>query len=127
MIHRIERYFQYSDERGSIEGLIQSGVWKEINLIISDKDCIRGRHYHKKTIELFIVLEGTVEVTTQTIINDVLTEDIGKNLVHEGDVFLIYPNILHTFHTKTDAKWINALSEPIINETPDIHYLQKNI
>ena len=58
MIHHIERYFRHSDPRGSIEGLIQWGTWKEINLIRSEKNC--WKYYHQNTIELFIILEGII-------------------------------------------------------------------
>ncbi len=120
MIKLIERYFKHKDERGSIEGLINIGNWKELNIITSIANTIRGNHYHKHAQELFIILEGEIEVTTQRIKDDKLFGEIFVNKVKDGDVFIVEPMVNHIFSLKKDSKWINALSTPIDQDSPDI-------
>ena len=48
MIEFIPNYIEYSDKRGSFLGLINFGNWKEINIICSEADTVRGDHYHKR-------------------------------------------------------------------------------
>jgi mannose-6-phosphate isomerase-like protein (cupin superfamily) len=121
MIKFIDHYFQYSDERGSLLGLINQGNWEEINLITSQQDVIRGNHYHKDTIELFIILDGEIEVTVN-LIDSQLSETY---TVHGGDVFIIEPMVNHTFNVKKDSQWLNALNKKTNQEHPDIHRIQK--
>lgn len=112
------RYFQNHDERGSIEGLINTGTWREINKISSVAGSIRGKHYHQRTRELFIILNGRIEVLLEKIENNVV---VGADCVEvcAGDVFVIGPYIQHTFTVITDAVWLNALSEPFDQDDPD--------
>jgi len=121
MLRFVNRYFVHTDDRGSIEGLIHDGIWRELNLITSDVDIIRGDHYHKKTQELFIILEGEIEVRTQKVIDGKLQGTVSKNTVKNGDVFYVEPMTNHIFIPKTFSKWINALSEPMDQLTPDMH------
>src|ERR1035437_2350243 len=120
MIRFIDNYFRHFDERGSLIGLINEGTWKEINIITSKKDIVRGNHYHNYTLELFIILEGEIEVTVQSIECD----SMEKHLVRSGDVFIIEPMINHIFSAKKDSKWINALSRKIEQANPDIHRIK---
>lgn len=112
------RYFQSHDERGTIEGLINIGTWREINKISSVAGSIRGKHYHKKTQELFIILDGRIKVFLEKIENNiVISTDCVE--VRAGDVFIIAPYIQHTFTVIADAVWLNALSEPFDQRNPD--------
>lgn len=127
MIERIERYFTASDERGSIEGLANFGEWEEINLIRSLAGTIRGNHYHKETIELFLILEGEILVSTCMVGQDNRPGEVtNKYYVKAGDVFLINPMVNHTFQVIMDSRWINLLSKKSDSQNPDIHCLPKN-
>ena len=124
MLHFVNRYFVHTDERGSIEGLINSGNWKEINLVTSDTGIIRGNHYHKKTNELFIILEGEIKVLTQKINQGNPVDEVRENYVKGGDVFIIKPMTNHIFIPLKPSKWINALSEPIDKNNPDFYRIE---
>ena len=121
MIQTISRYFIYKDERGKFEGLINFGNWKEFNLVETEARVVRGDHYHKKTKEIFIILEGIVKVTAQKIIKNKLTGDIEEKILIKGEVILIEPFVNHIFYTLEKSKWINILSHPIQKNDPDIH------
>jgi dTDP-4-dehydrorhamnose 3,5-epimerase-like enzyme len=125
MIKFIQSYFNYKDDRGSIQGIINQGNWREVNLIESDKGVIRGNHYHKSSKELFIIIEGQIEV---------VVERVGKKssnketyTVKAGDVFLIEPMVLHSFNVLTKAKWLNMLNKRIEQANPDIHRITQHV
>jgi len=121
MIKFIKHYFEHTDERGYLKGLLNEGKWEEINLIFSNSGAVRGKHYHEKTYEVFIILEGEIQVLLQKVDNEKLVGDEVKTLVKEGDVFLIEPFTQHTFFVLKDSKWINVLSRKINPDNPDIH------
>ena len=126
MIRFVNRYFEYKDDRGSIQGLINEGDWQELNLVISEPGILRGNHYHKKTRELFIILEGEIEIHTQQVIEDKFKGQISIDVVTTNDVFLVEPMINHIFIPKSFSKWINALSEPLDQENPDMYRVTIN-
>ena len=124
MLQFVNRYFVHNDERGSIQGLINQGNWRELNFIISDAGVVRGNHYHKKTQELFIILEGEIEVRTQAVREGKLVGDLSVHQVKAGDVFWVEPMTNHIFTPHKSSKWINALSEPVDNEHPDFYRIE---
>jgi dTDP-4-dehydrorhamnose reductase len=117
----IRPYFAFSDSRGSIVGIDQFHVWKEINYIESRENCTRGNHYHKFTTEGFYIIRGKIHISTI---------DIKNNKVHEfdvspGDSFIVAPNTLHIFTTQEKSAWINFLSIPMKGKKKDFYTLQK--
>jgi len=116
---KLKPYFNYSDERGQLYGIIQKGIWKEINHITSSAGSIRGNHYHKKTLELFYIISGTIEVFIKNLRNG---KETSFNVI-SGDIFIVEPYELHTFNIKTDSSWINMLSKRIDHNKPDIYRL----
>jgi mannose-6-phosphate isomerase-like protein (cupin superfamily) len=120
LYRRIEQYFEHIDPRGSIQGLINSGSWREINLISSDAGAVRGRHYHKLTEECFIILSGRILVKFRKPLpgkSDLYAEMI----FYAGDVFTVNPLVEHTFEILEKAQWINLLSIPMDSEHSDFY------
>lgn len=118
MIKRIVRYFHVNDARGCIEGLVNQGTWREINLVKSNPGAVRGGHFHKNTEELFIVLEGSITVSLEAVHGE-HNKDTIKHEISAGDVFIIPPYVQHTFTVRTSAVWLNALSIPMDKDKPD--------
>jgi len=121
MIKLISPYFNYTDERGSITGIINSGEWRELNIIRSDSGIIRGNHYHQKTRELFVILDGEIEIHIQNVEYNKLSGETEIFSVKAGDVFIVEPMINHTFIPKKPSRWINALSISMGSNDQDIH------
>lgn len=119
----IKPYFLHHDPRGSILGIIQNKSWKEINFIKSKKGCVRGNHYHKKTLECFFIVSGKIQVLVKNLKN----KKIKKFIAKENDIFIIKPFELHTFKILENAQWINMLSKPIKKESNDIFKLKESI
>ena len=124
MLKLIDRYFVHKDPRGQLEGLINSGTWEEMNLISSLPDIVRGNHYHKETVELFIILDGRISITLQDVKDGILVGSESTTEVGGGDVFQIDPLINHTFSIVEEARWINVLSRRIDPQAPDIHTVE---
>ena len=117
MIKFIERYNVNEDERGRFEGLINFGSWEEFNLVSIVKGKTRGGHYHKYTHEAFIMLEGMVSVELENA-QAPLKQSV---TVKKGDVFIISPNVFHTFSALENSSWINVLSKKHDRNDPDFH------
>jgi dTDP-4-dehydrorhamnose 3,5-epimerase-like enzyme len=113
----IKPYKTFKDVRGELTGIINSGTWREVNYLETAKNQIRGNHYHKKTLELFYILEGKIEISIKNIKNN----KTKKLTVVTGTIILIEPFELHTFLSKTKCRWINILSKKISDKKPDIH------
>lgn len=121
MLTFVARYFIHTDDRGSIQGLINTGNWREMNLITSDAGVVRGNHYHRKIRELFIILDGEIEIRTQAIKRGRLAGAPVVQTVQAGDVFWIEPMTNHIFTPKKPSRWINALSAPVDPAKPDFY------
>ena len=120
MIKFIENYFQHKDDRGSITGLVDFGQWEELNIIESEAGIKRGNHYHKNTEELFVILDGKIKISLQSVNDNKLEGEIIEYEVKQGDVFIIEVNTNHVFEILEKSRWINMLSIKTDMNSPDI-------
>jgi dTDP-4-dehydrorhamnose 3,5-epimerase-like enzyme len=119
-IRKLAYYMQRHDERGLFRGLVNSGDWREINLVQSSAGTVRGNHYHKETHEVIFLLYGEAEVTFQNI------HDPHEQIVFHlsaGEGIEVTPYILHTLRYLTDSEHIALLSHPFDPADPDLHTL----
>ena len=102
--------FQHIDDRGSLTQLIHNG-FKQINVLDSKKGVERGFHFHKRSVEAFYVISGSVEVT--------LWDKNSKETVvfNKGDFFEIHPFVLHNMLFLEDCLMVQMYDEPV--ENPD--------
>jgi dTDP-4-dehydrorhamnose 3,5-epimerase-like enzyme len=120
MYRHLPHYFEHRDARGSITGLLNEGNWREINLIASDAGTTRGRHYHKETLECFVVLTGKIHVMFRRPSPPGQWEQAECTFT-TGDVFIVEPHVEHTFHILEKTQWINLLSTPVDTAHPDFY------
>ena len=112
-------YMATEDSRGTFTGIINSGIWEEINVITTKAGSVRGGHYHKFTSELFYILRGEIEVE--------VSKEGSANEVHpvrSGSIFLIEPYEVHTFRCQTSCTWINVLSKKM--DASSMDFFRKN-
>lgn len=116
----LPRFFEHTDTRGSISGLLNEGNWREMNLICSDAGAVRGRHYHKTTLECFVILSGRIHVSFRKPLCYGTWEHANHDF-SAGDVFIVEPLVEHTFHIRETAQWVNLLSQPVDPQNPDFY------
>lgn len=116
----IEPFHEYLDERGKIFGITNNNNWEESNFILSKKGSIRGRHYHKETLELIFLIEGEIQIR----LIDLKSQTKKSILLKKNQILLIEKFVYHEFEILKKSKWINLLSKKFNNEKPDIHYIK---
>lgn len=107
--------FQHRDARGSLVQLVNSG-YEQINVLESITGATRGAHFHKRAVEVFYVVNGSVEVK---LWNKETEETVS---FCQGDFFEIHPFILHTMYFPEDCLMVQMYDIPVENEdgTKDI-------
>ena len=100
--------FQHVDDRGSLTQLIHDG-FKQINVLHSKKGVQRGSHFHKRSIEAFYVISGSVKVTL------ISKEEKNEIVFSKNDFFEIYPNVLHNMLFLEDCLMVQMYDEPVEN------------
>ncbi len=115
----LKPYFKSADSRGEILGISQFDWMREINYIESHSGSTRGGHYHKKTTELFFIMEGEIKVSVKHL----KSQESKEITVRKGDIFIVEPLEVHTFQIIKDARWINVLSHPMDKHDPDFFYV----
>jgi dTDP-4-dehydrorhamnose 3,5-epimerase-like enzyme len=113
---KLAPYMVFEDERGSLKGITRD-QWAEVNIIETRAGELRGGHYHRETLELFYILSGEINIS----IRHLTSGEAHQFTVREGDIFVVEPLEIHTFHVVTDSSWINMLSVPMDPDAPDIH------
>lgn len=88
--------FTFQNECGRLVQLVREG-WKQINVIQSVQGSVRGGHYHKYNREGFYVATGSFKLIVWM---DAAREEYELG---EGDMFVIPPNVFHTFAYAADT------------------------
>jgi dTDP-4-dehydrorhamnose 3,5-epimerase-like enzyme len=103
--------FIFENEAGSLKQLVHGG-WKQINVITSVANAVRGNHYHKFNQEGFYVIAGSFKLKLRK-------DDIHEEYTfYAGDMFFIQPNIFHTFEYLEDTTLVSMYSDGVeISET----------
>lgn len=108
--------FQHFDIRGSLVQLIHKG-FSQVNVLESKAGATRGAHFHKRAIEAFYLVNGSVVVT--------LWDREVKEIVtfNKGDFFEIHPGIVHNMYFHEDCLMVQMYDIPVenIDGTKDIY------
>lgn len=108
--------FQHKDDRGSLVQLVHEG-FGQINVLESKTGAVRGAHFHKRAVEAFYVVSGSVDVFLQ---NREATE---KVVFRQGDFFEIHPYVLHNMVFPENCLMVQMYDIPVENAdgTKDIY------
>ena len=96
----------HEDERRRITQLFTANI-KQVNVYDAKKGSVLGNHYHKETDEYFYIVRGTVMYNESRIFET-------------GDLFVVYPQEMHTISCLTDTKFMTFLSRPYKEDDKDI-------
>lgn len=114
---RLKANFKYFDERGSLIEVCKGREWRQMNFFDLKKGFSRGGHYHRKTQELFFVIEGKCQIRIVNVKNGKEIKFIAK----EKEIFLIEPYEAHYLKAVRDTKIIALLTASHNKNKPDIH------
>lgn len=92
LIELLKPDFNFEDERGTLIQLCREG-YKQVNVITSVSDSVRGGHYHQNNEEAFFVIAGELKLEVWSLNNKQKEEYTFK----EKDMFCIPRNIVHSF------------------------------
>lgn len=111
LIEWLKPDFVFENEVGSLKQLVHEG-WKQVNVISSRPNSIRGGHYHKYNSEGFYVIQGSF------ILRVWKDECVETYEIKTGDMFLIRPDVFHTFEYHEETLLISMYSRGVeLSET----------
>lgn len=96
LIEFVKPDFVFENDAGCLRQLVHDG-WKQVNVVTSVKDSVRGGHCHKYNMECFYIIEGSFKLT--------VWKDDEKEVyeIKQGDMFLIPEYVYHTFEYHEDT------------------------
>ncbi|MEH7108865.1 polysaccharide biosynthesis C-terminal domain-containing protein [Bacillus sp. JJ1764] len=111
----------FEDKRGSLKKILMKSQLKEnekieeVYLLYSEKGSVRGNHYHKKTLEYFVVVSGKAKVALKNLDTGILKE---LYISAEDNVVLkVPPQVVHAFKNEEAQQLIMlAISSKEYNE-----------
>ncbi len=104
-IRKIDPIFM--DERGIISDLINEPI-NNVGLISTEKDAVRGCHYHKKSKQYSYILSGKFEVLLAPFNK---LSNIKKVIVNAGELITIPSLVIHQFTALERSVMINMESQ----------------
>jgi len=90
------------DNRGSIWDLLSNDKVDHIGLLLSKKNSIRGKHFHKLQKQYTLVFEGKIKVTAKNLLDE--NSPIEKILLNEMEMALFPPYYYHSLEALEDSK-----------------------
>jgi len=96
---------KHSDQRGFFQELYHFNAdepgYAQVSWFSIEPGQNRGGHYHFKTVEMFIVLEGEVIATIRETAQDALKKE---HRLGPGELLKVVPPQFHSFHSVKGAK-----------------------
>lgn len=103
LIERIEKDFEYVDDRGTLTQLVRKG-YSQINIVTSKGGVFRGGHYHRLNTEAYYIIKGKCKVTAYK------ENQRECEIFDAGDFFRIGPYVTHNFDYIEDAILVTMYS-----------------
>lgn len=116
-MRRLKAYFKHSDNRGILIEICREIIWRQLNFFTLKRGSWRGGHYHKRTRELFFIIEGRCRIE---IIN-IKTGRKYQFIAKEKDILLVEPYESHRVTAMEDSKVAAYLTIPHSKNMADIY------
>ena len=114
---------RHTDERGIFQELHKADIDnfspQQVSIITISPGQTRGGHYHKELIEKFILLDGFVKVTLETISKIPYIDDF--MMFKKFDQFQVNPFVKHTFYSEYGATVLILSSKVFDFNNPDTY------
>ncbi|MDF2903344.1 MAG: dTDP-4-dehydrorhamnose 3,5 epimerase [Bacillus sp. (in: firmicutes)] len=100
----------FEDKRGSLKKILMKSQLKENDqieeayLLYSEQGSVRGNHYHKKTLEYFVIVSGKAKVAMRNLDTGIFEEIY----ISSSDNFILKvpPNVVHAFKNEEELPLI---------------------
>jgi len=92
----------FEDERGSIWDLLSKEKIDHIGFLISKKNSVRGKHYHKKQKQYTLLLRGRMKVKAKNILEK--NSKIEEFELNEMEMILFPPYYYHSLESLEDSE-----------------------
>jgi mannose-6-phosphate isomerase-like protein (cupin superfamily) len=95
------------DDRGQLVEVIREGCWRQLNRMTIKRGEARGEHYHKRLVESFHVIEGSVRFD----VRQVQTGATQQFVLEHGECVIIEPFDYHVLTALEDTTLVSLYSE----------------
>ena len=92
----------FVDERGSIWDYLTGETIHHVGFLISKKDAIRGKHYHKEQKQYTLVTKGRMKITVKELKNNNST--IEEFELGVNDMIMFPPYCYHSIEALEDSE-----------------------
>lgn len=92
----------FDDDRGSIFDLLTDEDIHHIGYLITKKNSIRGKHYHKEQKQFTLVLEGRAKIITKDLLDE--NSEIEETILDEMEMVLFPAFCYHSIEAQEDSK-----------------------
>ena len=106
MINNIFKKKVFKDKRGLIADVIYNNQINHIAYITTNKNVIRGKHYHKKTTQYTFVLDGRIKYYHK----NKSAKKVSQLILKKGDLIKSKFNEIHAFKTLSKKSVMLALT-----------------
>lgn len=118
---------KHEDHRGFFQELLKSsdpdGYMKpeQVSWFTINAGKTRGNHYHKTTIEKFILLEGECKITLTSVFNP--HNKLEFTLEESGESFFADTYMIHTFYSEQGCKILVLSNKEFDLKNPDTYVI----
>ena len=92
----------FEDQRGSIWDFLTDETIHHIGLLITRKDTIRGKHFHKEQKQYTLVLNGKIRVTAKNLNNT--NSELEVKELKKMDMVFFPPYMYHSVEALEDSE-----------------------
>ncbi|MDF2533812.1 MAG: dTDP-4-dehydrorhamnose 3,5 epimerase [Clostridia bacterium] len=100
----------FLDHRGQLKKIVQKSMLsgeqeiEEIYVLYSNKNTVRGNHFHQRAIEFFTVLSGEAIMAFSDI--DKKNMKIVRMKASDNQIIKVYPNTVHAIKNESEVPLI---------------------
>lgn len=99
----------FVDERGSIWDFLTDENIHHVGFLISKKNSIRGKHYHKEQMQHTLVLKGKLKIVTKNLLDE--NAPIEELILNEMEMVLFPPYCYHSLEALEDSRCLVLTSK----------------
>ena len=92
----------FVDERGSIWDYLTGETIHHVGFLISKKDAIRGKHYHKEQKQYTLVTKGKIRIIVKELRNT--NSSIQEFTLEPNDMIMFPPYCYHSIESIDDSE-----------------------